>query len=128
MLRRFRDALAPGGRLLLDLDPLGCLAEPPSPPRFWESGDDLLVLHESRAQTDFVRQTSVSLLRYEQWRSGRLAASELELFALRFWGVLEFELALREAGFADILVCGDYRADTPPDGAATVVTFEARAA
>ena len=76
----------------------------------------------------FTRQTTLSQLRYEHWRDGRLVASELELFHLRFWGLLEFELALREAGFTDIVVSGDYRHGCPPEEDASAFTFEATAA
>lgn len=125
VLGRFRDALAPGGRLILDLDALSCLAETAPVARHWQSGDDLLTLVERRASTCFQRQTTLSQLRYEHWRDDRLVASELQLFHLRFWGVLEFELALRTAGFTGICVHGDYRAGTALQADASVFTFEA---
>ncbi|QPC43875.1 methyltransferase domain-containing protein [Kaustia mangrovi] len=125
ILARFREALVPGGRLILDLDPLSDLAAPLAPARHWASGEDLLTLTVSPVETDFVRQTSVSHLRYEHWRAGRLVAAEIELFALRYWGVVEFELALREAGFTDIAISGNYRHGVAPEADARIVTFEA---
>jgi hypothetical protein len=67
----------------------------------------------------------VSHLRYEQWRVGELVHTELEIFHLRWWGVLEFELALREAGFTDIVVSGNYQHGRPPSKDDPVITFEA---
>jgi hypothetical protein len=36
------------------------------------------------------------------------------MLATRLWGLHEFELTLKEAGFAAITVCGDYRLGRPP--------------
>lgn len=127
VLRRFREALLPGGRLMLDLDPMSSLALPAPGARHWQRDADLLTLTTSPVQTDFVRQTTVAQLRYDHWRNGRLVASQLELFSLRFWGVLEFELALGEAGFTGITASMDYRHGVAPDHHARCVTFEAQA-
>ncbi|EKF17228.1 class I SAM-dependent methyltransferase [Nitratireductor pacificus] len=128
VLRRFHEALRPGGRLIVDLDPLSSLAAAPGAARQWRDGDDLLTLREDPVARSFSRQTVLSQLRYEHWRDGALVATELDLFHLRFWGLLEFRLALREAGFTDIVVCGDYRPGTPPEEDAATFTFEAVAA
>lgn len=126
VLRRFRAALRPGGRLILDLEPLSALTAPPGAARHWRDGADLLTLTEQRVETDPVRQTTCSQLRYELWRDGALVATEIDLFALRFWGILEFELALREAGFEAVEVVVDYRRGAAPSAQAGMFTFEAR--
>ncbi|WP_048648377.1 class I SAM-dependent methyltransferase [Nitratireductor soli] len=128
VLRRFHDALLPAGRLIVDLDPLSSLTDAPGAVRQWQAGEDVLTLREDRVARSFARQTTLSQLRYEHWRGGTLVASALELFHLRFWGLLEFELALREAGFSNIVVSGDYRHGCLPDEDAAVFTFEATAA
>ncbi|MBY8917491.1 class I SAM-dependent methyltransferase [Nitratireductor sp. L1-7-SE] len=125
VLERFRGALEPGGRLILDLDALACLAETALAARHWQAGDDLLTLVESRVETCFQRQTTLSQLRYEHWREGRLVASEIQLFHLRLWGLLEFELALRSAGFTEVGVYADYRTDSALEPGASIFTFEA---
>ena len=38
----------------------------------------------------------------------------METLATRHWGLREFELTLKEAGFAEISVCGDYRLGRSP--------------
>ncbi|WP_299934417.1 class I SAM-dependent methyltransferase [uncultured Nitratireductor sp.] len=125
VLRRFHEALRPGGRLLLDLDPLASLADTSRTARHWRDGDSLLTLSEQRVETCFQRQTMLSHLRYEQWRDDVLVASELQLFHLRLWGVLEMELALKASGFKEIRVHGDYGADAGPGPEAASFTFEA---
>ncbi|WP_367718397.1 class I SAM-dependent methyltransferase [Nitratireductor sp. GISD-1A_MAKvit] len=125
VLKRFLDALLPGGRLILDLDALACLGETVTPARQWRTGEDILTLVESRVETSFQRQTTLSQLRYEHWRAGRLLASELQFFHLRLWGLLEFELALRSVGFGKVRVFGDYRADDAAEEGASIFTVEA---
>lgn len=125
VLARFRAALKAGGRLLLDLDPLSALAEPPFQPRQWHDGDDTLTLREEPVERDFVRQISVSKLHYEHWRDGRLVTAETELFSLRLWGTLEMELALRNAGFTQVTVSSDYRHGQAPHRESEILTVEA---
>lgn len=126
VLQRFREALRPGGRLILDLDPVSALVGAADRQRSWQAGDDLLTLQERRLETDTVRQTTVALLTYEHWRNGRLVLAEEELFSLRWWDVAEFEETLGAAGFVDVIVSADYRRDAVPDGDSKSITFEAR--
>ncbi|MEN5145291.1 class I SAM-dependent methyltransferase [Brevundimonas diminuta] len=126
VLRRLHDHLAPGGRLILDLDPVSAVLAPPGPTRRWTDADgEVLTLTEERVDSDLLNQSVVSHLRYDQWTDGRLTASELELFALRWWGVEEMRLALTAAGFADITVSGGYEHGRPPRRDDEVITFEA---
>ncbi len=127
VLRRFYDHLAPGGRLILDLDPIGGFLDSSESVRSWttDSGD-LLTLTARRVDTDYIAQTTLSHLRYEHWRDGVLAATELDLFKLRWWGVHEFELALRAAGFTDVAACGGYQQGRAPDRDDQIISFEAR--
>lgn len=129
VLRRFRDALLPGGRLILDLNTAGSVIETGAPVRQWATGEEgLLVLSSQRVLTDHVSQRTLTHLRYEHWRAGALVASELDLFGLRWWGLFEFELALREAGFADVTVSAGFEYGHAPYAEDHTVTFEAVAA
>lgn len=126
VLRRFFDHLAPGGKLLLDLDSIGAFLEPAGPVRSWTAPDgDLLTLTEQRVETDHVAQTTLTHLRYDHWRDGRLLESELDLFRLRWWGVEEFSLVLRDAGFADVVVSGNYEHGRQPRNGDDSISFEA---
>ena len=71
-------------------------------------------------------QTPVSQLRYEHWRHTKLVDSELELFSLRWWGVNEFAMALKEAGFVDVVASGNYQYGRVPQKDDETISFEAR--
>ena len=127
VLRRFHDCLAPDGRLIVDLDPIGGFLGPSGSVRSWVTEDgDLLTLTDHRVETDHVAQTTLSHLRYEHWQGGNLVATELDLFKLRWWGVNEFSLALRAAGFEDVVVSGNYQHGRAPRKDDEIISFEAR--
>jgi hypothetical protein len=116
VLRRFHDHLRPGGRLFIDIMPLGYLTAAGSHyVRSWTtpSGEQLTIT-STRLELDLLRQRKVMLDRYDRWRDGMLVESEVETLATRLWALKEFELTLAAAGFAEIAVCGDYRPGRPP--------------
>jgi SAM-dependent methyltransferase len=114
-LRRFHDQLRPGGRLFVDIMPLGYLtARPLEYVRSWTTPTgDLLRIVSNVVEIDLLAQRRVSQDRYERWRDGRLFEQELEILATRGWGLKEFELTLKEAGFGEVSVCGDYQLGAP---------------
>jgi SAM-dependent methyltransferase len=116
VLRRFHDHLRLGGRVFIDLMPLAYLTAPTSHHvRGWTTpGGEQLSITSSRLELDLLRQRKVTLDRYDRWRGGKLIESEMEVLATRLWGLHEFELTLKEAGFADFTVCGDYQLGRAP--------------
>lgn len=127
LLKRFHDQLSPNGRVIIDLDAIGGFLGPSGSVRHWVTEDgDLLTLTDHRLETNHISQTTLSSLRYEHWHSGRLIATELDLFELRWWGVHEFSLALREAGFTDVVVSGNYQHGKAPQKDDAIISFEAR--
>jgi hypothetical protein len=50
----------------------------------------------------------------------------MELFSLRWWGMFELELALREAGFTQIKIFGDYQPGAVDTASADTLIFEAQ--
>jgi SAM-dependent methyltransferase len=116
VLRRFHDQLRPGGRLFVDIMPLAYLTNPTSHyVRSWtKPNGEQLTITSTRLELDLLRQRKVTLDRYDRWRGGKLIESEVETLATRLWSLNEFQLTLKEAGFADISVCGDYRVGRPP--------------
>ncbi|WP_274629113.1 class I SAM-dependent methyltransferase [Arvimicrobium flavum] len=127
VLRRFHHHLAPNGRLMVDLDPIGGFLDPGSAVRSWTTEEaDVLTLTDQRIETDFVAQTTVSQHRYERWREGRLVETERELFSLRWWGVAEFSMALGAAGFVDVVASGNYQYGRAPQRTDDTISFEAR--
>ena len=115
-LRRFHQTLRPGGHLFVDIMPLRHLTgRPLDGVRSWTTPTgDLLRIVSNVVELDLLAQRRVSQDRYERWRGGRLIEQELEVLAIRCWGLKEFELTLKEAGFANISVCGDYQLGRPP--------------
>ncbi|WP_417584838.1 class I SAM-dependent methyltransferase [Pelagibacterium sp.] len=127
-LKRFHGQLRPGGRLILDVDPIGGFFGPASV-RSWTTDEgDLLTLTDKLVETDYIAQTTLSHLRYEHWQEGNLVASELDLFKLRWWGVTEISLALQSAGFSDLVVSGGYQHAIAPTRDTEIITIEARRA
>jgi SAM-dependent methyltransferase len=126
VLRRFRDHLQPGGLVVLDISPLAGLADARDDRRRWtaENGD-LLTVEGVRTLTDWLAQRREAMLRYERWRDNRLVETHMEPMAQRFWGLLEFRLALEAAGFIDVSITGGYDRRRLPHARDRVLTFEA---
>lgn len=127
VLRRFHAHLAPGGRLILDIQGLAFLAAPAQDDlRHWAAPNgDLLTLEGRRVETDWMRQRARTRYRYERWRDGRLVESQIEIMSQRYWGKDEFALALASAGFADIRVTGNYDRGRAVRAGDRTLTFEA---
>ena len=125
-LARLREHLAPGGLLVLDIQPISYLARTAEDRRSWtaENGD-LLTLEGKRIAADWLSQRARDTCRYERWREHRLIETQIEPMAQRFWGLEEFRLALEARGFGDIEVTGDYRQGPLREGPRTL-TFAAR--
>ncbi|MDX5990861.1 class I SAM-dependent methyltransferase [Ectopseudomonas alcaliphila] len=126
VLRKFWDHLQPGGRLILDIDPIESIVREANFARSWPvGGDSLLTLTCHRAEVDYVKQTTLSHLHYQHWRDGILQSAELDLFHLRWWGIDELAFALREAGFVDVVVSGGYQHGRQPCKSDQIISFEA---
>ena len=127
VLRRFHDHLAPGGLLVLDIQPLAFLAASGEDRRQWTaSNGDLLTAEGKRTETNWLTQRAKTTYRYERWRDGNLVETQLDLMSQRYWGLEEFRLALQAAGFTQIGVTGGYARSRAPRAADRVLTFEAR--
>lgn len=125
-LRRFREHLAPGGRLMLDLEfrtdfRLGHV----STKTFTTPEGDLITLESKLAEVDFLNQFTVIFLKYEKWRDGKFMEAELHRSPLRWYGIEEFKLVLESEGFSDVTVSADHEYGKPPSSAEQTFTFEA---
>jgi SAM-dependent methyltransferase len=126
VLRRFRDALEPGGIVVFDIQPLSFLADTRDDRRRWtaENGD-LLTVEGIRTTTDWLTQRREAMLRYERWRDNRLVETHMEPMAQRYWGLEEFRLVLEATGFEQVSVVGDYHRERSLRASARTLTFEA---
>lgn len=122
-LASFQESLAPGGRLIVDVDAPRMVTSQ-NQASLWPSGPDLLTLQVMRTDYDPVANQSTSYLRYEKWRDGTLIATELQRFRLQHWSLAEFTGLLAEAGFTGITTTADYTA-AAPSAASDTWTFHA---
>jgi SAM-dependent methyltransferase len=128
-LKRFREHLVPGGRLILDLElqtdfsvgtvSTGSVETPQG---------ETITMESIVVEVNFLEQYSVSHLRYEKWRDGELLQTEMQRFPLRWYGFEEFELVLESLGFSEVVVSADYEYGERPTSAEQTFTFEARRA
>jgi SAM-dependent methyltransferase len=121
----FRESLGPTGRLMVDVPSRPPVLDKPEPMRFWRLGSHVWTLQTMLVEYDFAANQTTQWLRYEKWREGTLVATELQQFRLQHWGMREFEQLLFEAGFKDITLTGDYRADPEPGRQCDLWTFVA---
>ena len=123
-LAAFRESLVPGGRLILDVEPLSLVTEPAAM-RSWRRDPYLWTLQVMHTEYDSAANQTTSLLRYEKWHDGGLVATELQLFRLQYWSLREFGRLLTDAGFTDISVTANYRDGRRPGPDSRVWTFHA---
>ncbi|SEM12290.1 Methyltransferase domain-containing protein [Mesobacillus persicus] len=127
-LRNFHHHLSDGGKLILDLFLQTDVSIGKVTTRTWEcENGNLITLQSSVIQVDYLNQYTVSHGRYEKWRNGVLIQTELEPFPLRWYGIEEFRMILKEVGFEDIVISADYQYGQYPENAGQVITFEAKA-
>ncbi|MFD2923146.1 class I SAM-dependent methyltransferase [Halobacillus naozhouensis] len=125
-LKNFFQHLCNGGKLILDIFlqteiPMGEVST-----RTWQcSNGDIITLEDRNVEVDYVQQYTVSHGRFEKWRNGRLIQTELERFPLRWYGIEEFKMILKEIGFVNIEISSDYNFGEYPKSPDQIVTFEA---
>ncbi|WP_203334793.1 class I SAM-dependent methyltransferase [Planococcus beigongshangi] len=125
-LKNFHAHLKPGGKLIVDLylptdDEIGH-----STLRSWELDDGAVItLETTLKEIDFINQFSIAHNHYEHWKCGKLLGTELEPFAMRWYGVEEFRTILEDHGFGDIVISADYEHGKYPENRQQSITFEA---
>lgn len=132
VLMRLYEHLEIGGRIILDLF---------LPENNWNSDEvgkwsgssifncpngDIITLEEKCTEVDlFFNQHKVTLLKYEKWRNGELIQTELQRFAVRWYGVDEFKYILESIGFTDIQVYADFEYGKHPTSGNQKIVYEA---
>lgn len=125
-LQCFHDHLVPGGRILIDL----ILPETMEPGKVTTStyalpSGEVITIEDKLVEVNLLHNYTVSYLKYEKWREGKLAQSELQRFALRWFGIEEFKLVLADLGFSNIVCSTDYVYGQKPTSSNQTFTFEA---
>ncbi|WP_028594794.1 class I SAM-dependent methyltransferase [Paenibacillus assamensis] len=127
-LQRLYEHLQPGGKLIVDLflpDTNFKIGTFEGTSTFHFPNGDLITMESKLVEADLFNQCKVSHLKYEKWRDGNLVQTELQRFAIRWYGVEEFKLVLESLGFTDIVVSADYVDGRQPSDAQQCYTFEA---
>ncbi|QNK57735.1 class I SAM-dependent methyltransferase [Paenibacillus sp. PAMC21692] len=120
--------LQPGGRLILDLFlpdnnfDRGQFGETST---FNLANGDIITMEDKLVEADLYNQYKVSYLKYEKWRNGALIQTELQRFALRWYGIEEFKLVLESIGFSDVVVSADYEYGKAPTNGKQKFVYEA---
>jgi SAM-dependent methyltransferase len=127
-LKQLYENLEEGGRLMLDIF---------LPDTDFETGKirrtlkvdcpngDIITMEDKLVEVDFFQQYKASYLKYEKWSDGSLIQTELQRFALRWYGIDEFRMILEGTGFKDITVSADFEYGKQPSHARQSFVFEA---
>ncbi|PWW06524.1 hypothetical protein DFQ01_103428 [Paenibacillus cellulosilyticus] len=86
---------------------------------------DIITMEGKLLEADLYKQYKVSLIKYEKWRNGALLQTELQRFALRWYGVEEFKLVLESIGFSDVVVSADFEYGKAPANGKQKFVYEA---
>lgn len=125
-LQCFYDHLVPGGRVIIDLIlPESLNAGKITTSTYTFPSGDVITVENKLVEVNMLHNYTVSYLKYEKWRKGKLIESELQRFALRWYGIEEFKLVLGSIGFLDIVCSTDYVYGKQPSNENQIFTFEA---
>src|SRR5690625_5342933 len=98
-LRNFLNHLFDGGKLIIDIFLQTDLGIGDVSTITWETQNGGLITLESKiVEVDYINQYTISHNRYEKWENGELTRTEVEQFALRWYGVEEFKAILEQIG------------------------------
>lgn len=126
-LNCFYNHLDKGGRLIIDIFlPTDYTKGFISKRVFTNEEKDLFTLEETLVEIDQVQQVNTYHNRYEKWRNGQLLDSELEIFPLKWYGIVEFQLILEKVGFEILTISADYNYGQLPTKDSQLITFEGK--
>lgn len=124
-LQCFYEHLNVGGRVLIDLVfPTDWITGKVSTNAYEISPVEGITLENHSVEIDWINQWTLSYLKYEKWRKGKLVETELQKLVLRWYGVTEFQLLLEEIGFTDVTYSADYTYQKQPSKTSSILTFE----
>lgn len=122
----FYNHLIPGGRVIIDLlFPVQWRTGETSTSTFPFSDEEGILLESKSIEINWVDQYTLTHLKYEKWKKGKLVDTELQRFAIRWYGIEEFKLILKNVGFSEITCSADYDYMKEPTKETQLITFEA---
>lgn len=125
-LQKFHAALNPNGKLIFDLFfqndfQLGRT----NIKAFTLSDAEKITLTMTESEIDYANQVATYIHKYEHWEENQLKATELETFRLKWLGIEEIQLLLKEVGFAKITISADYQYKKSVTNGTEIFTVEA---
>lgn len=125
-LRKFHSALNTHGKLIFDLFFQNDFQLGRTNIRtFTLSPVEKITLTITEAELDHANQVATYIHRYEQWIDNQLKNTELETFRLKWLGIEEIQLLLKEAGFTKITISADYQYKKSVTHGTEIFTIEA---
>lgn len=124
-LRKIYEHLLPVGRLVIEIETPRAVGNLGVWTGFWVvRPDGATIAFNSLASYNPTEKIEQAIHKYELFENGRLTATELERFAMRFYETDEFTDLLKEAGFANIRSTRPF-VDSEPDEKDAMIVFSA---
>ncbi|MFJ7731696.1 class I SAM-dependent methyltransferase [Lysinibacillus sp. NPDC097231] len=125
-LRCMYNHLIPGGRLIVDLLlPIDWKTGEIDSSYYEISKEEGISLERKAVEMNWVDQYTLTVLKYEKWKNGKLIDTELQRFPIRWYGIEEFQHILTSIGFSDITCSAEYVYNKKPSKEHSLFTFEA---
>ncbi len=125
-LRCMYNHLIPGGRLIVDLLlPIDWRTGEMDSSYYEISQEEGISLERKAVEMNWVDQYTLTVLKYEKWKNGKLIDTELQRFPIRWYGIEEFQHILTSIGFSDITCSAEYVYNKKPSKEHSLFTFEA---
>lgn len=83
--------------------------------------DEKISLTMTEAEINHLTQVTTTYHRYEVWNNHQLVQTELEVFRLKWLGLQEIELLLKNAGFNNIQITANYQENSAPTSASDTI-------
>lgn len=84
-----------------------------------------IILEQRNIELNWIEQYTLSILKYEKYREGRLIDTEIQEFKLYYYGINELKWKLKSLGFHNIILSSDYNYMEDPTKNTQIITFEA---
>lgn len=127
-LRNFYNHLAEGGRLIFDfyLPDLGMKVGDKVTAEYVIDENNVIKYEKEVVEFDILKRILVSKIRYDKFKFKMHMQTEHQVSALRWFGIEEMEILLKEVGFKEIVISADFNYGKKPTNQNQIITFEAK--
>ncbi len=122
-LKKFYQHLMPEGQLIFDIFLQPDFQVGRTQIReFHVNDNEKITLTMTEAEIHHLTQVTTTYHRYEVWKNHQLTQTELEVFRLKWLGLQEIALLLKNAGFNNIQLTANYDPQEVPKNATDTIT------